>query len=118
MADAEPGRGPPRPGRQHVGHQQGKRPGQDEYPQQYLGEVGARRLPVGGEEILNDDERRLERLLLGLRMAEGVPEEWVGGAARADDFVARGLAARRAGRLALTARGMLLANELILELAG
>jgi len=87
-------------------------------PQQYLGEVGAGRLPVGGEEILNDDEHRLERLLLGLRMAEGVPEEWVGGAARADDFVARGLAARRAGRLALTDRGMLLANELILELAG
>ncbi len=80
--------------------------------------MGAGRLPVGGEESLSEDERRLERLLLGLRTAEGVPEEWVGGAARADDFVAQGLAARRAGRIALTDRGMLLANELVLELGG
>ena len=87
-------------------------------PQQYLDDVGAGRPPVGGEESLTEDERRLERLLLGLRMAEGVPEEWVGGAARADDFVAQGLAARRAGRIALTDRGMLLANELVLELGG
>jgi len=87
-------------------------------PQQYLDELGAGRLPVGGEETLSDDQRRLERLLLGLRMAEGVPEEWVAGAARADEFVAQGLAARRAGRLALTDHGMLLANSLVLELAG
>jgi putative oxygen-independent coproporphyrinogen III oxidase len=87
-------------------------------PQQYLEEVAAGRLPVGGEERLTDDERHLERLLLGLRTIDGVPEEWVGGAARADDFVAQGLAARRAGRLALTDRGMLLANELVLQLSG
>jgi coproporphyrinogen III oxidase-like Fe-S oxidoreductase len=85
-------------------------------PQVYLDEVGAGRLPVGGEESLTDADRRLERLLLGLRTVEGVPEEWVEGAACADDFVAQGLAARRAGRLALTDRGMLLANELLLEL--
>jgi oxygen-independent coproporphyrinogen-3 oxidase len=87
-------------------------------PQQYLDAVGGGRLPVGGEESLTEAERRLERMLLGLRMAEGVPEEWIESAARADDFVARGLAARRAGRLALTDRGMLLANELVLELSG
>jgi putative oxygen-independent coproporphyrinogen III oxidase len=88
-------------------------------PQQYLDEVRAARLPIGGAESLSDDERRLERLLLGLRMAEGVPQEWVAaGAARANDLVALGLAARRAGRIALTDRGMLLANELVLELAG
>jgi oxygen-independent coproporphyrinogen-3 oxidase len=87
-------------------------------PQQYLDDVGAGRLPVGGEESLSEDERWLERLLLGLRTSDGVPEEWVAGAARADDFVAQGLAARRAGRIALTDRGMLLANELVLELGG
>jgi oxygen-independent coproporphyrinogen-3 oxidase len=87
-------------------------------PQQYLDEVAAGRLPVGGEETLTGDERQLERLLLGLRMAEGVPQEWIGDAASADDFVAQGLAARRAGRLALTDRGMLLANELVLQLSG
>jgi putative oxygen-independent coproporphyrinogen III oxidase len=87
-------------------------------PQQFIDEVAAGRLPIGGEEFLSDDERRLERLLLGLRTSEGVPEEWVGGAARADDFVAQGLAARRAGRIALTDRGMLLANDLVLQLSG
>jgi oxygen-independent coproporphyrinogen-3 oxidase len=87
-------------------------------PQQYLDGVGAGRLPVGGEESLSEDERRLERLLLGLRMAEGVPDEWVVDASRADDFVAQGLAARRAGRITLTDRGMLLANELVLALDG
>ena len=85
-------------------------------PQQYLDEVGAGRLPVGGEEMLTGDERQLERLLLGLRMADGVPQEWIEDAARADEFVAQGLAARRAGRVALTDRGMLLANELVLGL--
>jgi oxygen-independent coproporphyrinogen-3 oxidase len=85
-------------------------------PQQYLDDVGAGRVPAGGEERLTEDERRLERLLLGLRMAEGVPEAWVRGAARADDFVAQGLAARRDGRISLTDRGMLLANDLVLEL--
>jgi oxygen-independent coproporphyrinogen-3 oxidase len=87
-------------------------------PQQYLDGVDAGRLPVGGEESLSEDERRLERLLLGLRMAEGVPDEWVVDASRADDFVAQGLAARRAGRITLTDRGMLLANELVLALDG
>jgi oxygen-independent coproporphyrinogen-3 oxidase len=86
-------------------------------PQQYLDEVAAGRLPIGGEERLTPGERHLERLLLGLRMAEGVPEAWIEDAARADEFVAQGLAARRAGRLALTDRGMLLANELVLALA-
>jgi oxygen-independent coproporphyrinogen-3 oxidase len=86
-------------------------------PQQYLDLVGLGRLPVGGEERLGPDERRLERLLLGLRVAEGVPADWVdpGGA---DAFVLQGLAERRGERLALTDSGMLLANEVVLALVG
>jgi putative oxygen-independent coproporphyrinogen III oxidase len=85
-------------------------------PQQYMAEVSAGRPPVGGDERLTAEERRLERLLLGLRVAEGVPAEWID-ADRAAGFVAEGLAIRRNGHLALTDRGMLLANELILALA-
>ena len=86
-------------------------------PQRYLAEIEAGRLPIGEEERLSADERRFERLLLGLRVAEGVPIEWVD-EPRAGSFVADGLAERRDGRLALTDRGMLVANDVILELSG
>ena len=82
-----------------------------------MSEVAAGRLPRGGEERLTDDERRLERLLLGLRLSDGVPVAWVD-EARAEGFVADGLAERRGERVVLTDRGMLLANELVLALAG
>jgi putative oxygen-independent coproporphyrinogen III oxidase len=85
-------------------------------PQQYLAEVEAGRRPVGGSEALGGDERDMERLLLGLRVADGVPTEWID-AERATAFVADGLAERRNGRLVLTDRGMFVANELVLQLA-
>jgi putative oxygen-independent coproporphyrinogen III oxidase len=84
-------------------------------PQQYMAEVSAARRPVGGEERLTDQEQRLERLLLGLRMSDGIPAEWIDDD-RADSFLGEGLAERRGGRLALTERGLFLANEVVLEL--
>jgi putative oxygen-independent coproporphyrinogen III oxidase len=84
-------------------------------PQQYLAEVEAGRRPVGGSEELGPVEREMERLLLGLRVADGVPAEWID-AERATGFVVEGLAERRNGRLALTDRGMFVANEIVLEL--
>jgi oxygen-independent coproporphyrinogen-3 oxidase len=87
-------------------------------PQRYLELVAAGRLPIGDEERLDEEQRRLERLLLGLRLVDGVPESWLGVAGRADTFVAEGLAERRGGRLALTDRGMFLANEVVTDLAG
>lgn len=86
-------------------------------PQQYLELVEAGRLPVGGEEALSEEDRRLERLLLSLRVAEGVPAEWVP-AGEAERFVEEGLARVGGGRFALTDRGMFLANEVVLALAG
>ncbi len=86
-------------------------------PTQYMDAVLSRQGAVGGEEILSDDDRALERLLLGLRVSEGVPAEWVE-MARAEAFVAEGLATTESGRLALTDRGMFLANEVVLALTG
>ena len=85
-------------------------------PQEYLRLVEEGRLPVGGEEILTEEERQLERLLLGLRVADGVPEAWVE-RSKADDLVADGLARWTPQGLGLTDRGMLLANDLVLSLA-
>jgi putative oxygen-independent coproporphyrinogen III oxidase len=84
-------------------------------PQQYLAEVEAGRRPVGGSEAIGQSERRMEQLLLGLRVADGVPADWID-AERATAFVDDGLAERRNGRIALTDRGMFVANELVLEL--
>jgi putative oxygen-independent coproporphyrinogen III oxidase len=85
-------------------------------PQQYIDTVRGGTLPIGGDEVLNDDERALERLLLGLRTADGVPSGWVI-QAEADRIVAGGLAFRHNGHIALTDRGLLLANDLVLSLA-
>ena len=86
-------------------------------PQQYIDAVTGGDLPIGGQEILNDEEVRLERLLLGLRIADGVPRDWVN-PEEADRFVAAGLVMRSDDRVALTDRGLLLANDLVLSLAG
>ena len=83
-------------------------------PQQYLAEVEAGRLPIGGDEHLSEDERRTERIFLGLR-ARGVAAAEIDPDAL-DPFVADGLAERVDGRVTLTDRGMLLANEVVLAL--
>ena len=73
--------------------------------------------PTGGEERLDPDDLRLERLMLGIRLPGGVPLSWVAPEA-ASEQVARGLARVRDGNLALTERGMLLANQVVLDLVG
>jgi oxygen-independent coproporphyrinogen III oxidase len=85
-------------------------------PQQYIDMVASGTRPVGGHEDLKDEEKALERLLLGLRVADGVPSEWVR-ESEADRFVSEGLARRSGDRVALTERGLLLANDLVLSLA-
>ncbi len=85
-------------------------------PAEYIRLAGGGQLPVGGEERLTDEERRLERLLLGLRTSAGVPVGSADGE-RLTPFIEEGLAIRRGGRIALTDRGMLLANDLVLALA-
>jgi oxygen-independent coproporphyrinogen-3 oxidase len=85
-------------------------------PARYIELALAGESPAGGEERLTREEARLERILLGIRSAEGlplieVPEE------AAKQLVERGLARLERDRLALTERGMLLANEAVLALS-
>jgi putative oxygen-independent coproporphyrinogen III oxidase len=72
--------------------------------------------PAGGQEALTPNEVRLERFLLAVRRAEGVPAGWVPREAAAE-YEARGLARLDGGRFALTERGMFLANEVVLALS-
>jgi putative oxygen-independent coproporphyrinogen III oxidase len=85
-------------------------------PQQYIELTTSRLLPIGGEETLDESEQKMERLLLGLRLADGVLPHWLD-RARAEDYISEGLASHGPnGRVVLTDRGMFLANELLLDL--
>jgi oxygen-independent coproporphyrinogen-3 oxidase len=84
----------------------------------YIDVLSQGRFPGAGEEILDDGQRMLERLALGLRTQEGVAVSSLNGK---QDFMAdladAGLAILRNGRLRLTARGFLLADEVAARLA-
>ena len=85
-------------------------------PARYIELALQGRTAVGGEERLTEQERRLERVLLGMRSADGLPAGEVSSQAAAR-LVEQGLATLRADRIALTERGMLLANEAVLALS-
>jgi putative oxygen-independent coproporphyrinogen III oxidase len=82
-------------------------------PHQYIESVAEGMIPVGGEERVEGPDARLERLLLGLRTARGIPRSSVPGEMRRQ-LVQEGLARSRGDRFALTDRGLLLASEVVL----
>ena len=86
-------------------------------PEEYLAQVEAGRLPLGGEERLEPSDAYLEEVFLRLRILEGIPSSWVEDD-RAAAFLESGLLDERDGSLVPTERGMLLLNELVLALAG
>jgi putative oxygen-independent coproporphyrinogen III oxidase len=88
------------------------------HPSAYAARVLAGESPAQAREILTERERRLERILLLTRLAEGCPvaELEPAGQAAAGVAVADGLAdprAHAAGRVVLTRQGRLLADTVI-----
>jgi putative oxygen-independent coproporphyrinogen III oxidase len=100
------------------GHWSGRRWWNVRPPGRYTGDVLAGRSPVGGEEVLDASQRRLERLLMGLRLAEGVAREDVEpiDEREAAALVGDGLLID-GDRLRLTPAGWTLANAVIVRLA-
>ena len=87
-------------------------------PRDHAAAVTAGRSPAQAREVLDDDTRRVERVLLGVRLAGGHPAADADPAAAAE-LAAEGLldtAALAAGRLVLTRRGRLLADAVVLRL--
>ncbi|MDR2934576.1 MAG: radical SAM family heme chaperone HemW [Candidatus Adiutrix sp.] len=72
--------------------------------------------PLAFEEIPDEKAIRLEQVMLGLRLAEGLPEEALAAASRVDEFIASGHLTREAGRLRPTEKGFLVADRLAVEL--
>jgi oxygen-independent coproporphyrinogen-3 oxidase len=86
-------------------HHDGRRFWNVRTPERYIAEVSAGRMPIGGEEILDDATAAFERLFLALRMPRGVPKT-----ALRNDGELEGLVTYVGDRAALTVRGRLLAN--------
>ena len=92
-------------------HQAGRRWWNVRTPERYLSLVLAGQSPEADGETLTAAERRLEVLQLALRTREGVPAGALAGIDGLD-----GLVEPRGERVALTARGRLLANEVAVRL--
>ncbi|MFD8377538.1 radical SAM family heme chaperone HemW [Streptomyces sp. NPDC059679] len=91
------------------------------HPGAYAQALSEGRSPGAGREVLTDEERRVERILLELRLAEGCPLDLLApaGAAAASRAVADGLLEQEpygAGRAVLTLRGRLLADAVVRDL--
>jgi oxygen-independent coproporphyrinogen-3 oxidase len=101
------------------GHVGGVRFWTHRHPAEHARAVAAGRLPIAGFERLEGGERRLERVMLGLRLAEGLDAREVDARAAAG-LVAGGCldaAALRRGRAVLTLRGRRLADGVVRALA-
>ncbi len=100
-------------------HVAGRRWWNVKHPRAYAQRLAGGRSPVDGEEQLDDEQRHTERVLLGVRLAEGLPLSALrpGGraavAALVGDGLADGPAAVRERRLVLTRRGRLLADAVV-----
>ena len=91
------------------------------HPAAYAGRLAERQSPAQDAELLDDADRALETIMLGLRLREGLPLTALSstGRARAGNSVAQGLldaGAHDAGRAVLTDRGRLLADAVIRDL--
>jgi oxygen-independent coproporphyrinogen-3 oxidase len=87
--------------------------------------IAAGEAPVGSHETLTPRQRMAERLMLGLRMREGVPAEWMEERVAIDGarlrgvlaaWTERGLLVTEGGRARLTESGFLLSDALFMEL--
>jgi oxygen-independent coproporphyrinogen-3 oxidase len=91
------------------------------HPGAYAGRLAEGRSPGAGRELLSDEDRRVERILLELRLLEGCPLSLLkpAGRAAAGRALSDGLleaAPYESGRAVLTLRGRLLADAVVRDL--
>ncbi|GAA1578808.1 MULTISPECIES: radical SAM family heme chaperone HemW [Kribbella] len=88
------------------------------HPTAYAERIAAGESPAYARETLDAETRRVERVLLEVRLSAGLPLDVLDAAGRAaaDQVVADGLAVVADGRLVLTDRGRLLADAVVRDL--
>ena len=90
------------------------------HPNAYAESLAQNRLPVAGFELLDDDVRHTEDVLLKTRLSQGIAPELLTAAERqrAQGAVADGLLVPVGDRLVLTRRGRLLGDAVVRTLLG
>jgi putative oxygen-independent coproporphyrinogen III oxidase len=90
------------------------------HPAAYAVRIAAGESPAEGREVLDDDTRRVERILLETRLAEGLPSAVLDDAGRSwlPDLRTQGLIDGPGDRVRLTRRGRLLADAVVRDLVG
>jgi oxygen-independent coproporphyrinogen-3 oxidase len=88
------------------------------HPAAYAQRIAAGASPALGREVLDDETRRVERILLETRLAEGLPVDVLDaeGRARLPALRDDGLVEERQDRVVLTLRGRLLADAVVRDL--
>ncbi|MPZ67174.1 MAG: coproporphyrinogen III oxidase [Pseudonocardiaceae bacterium] len=89
------------------------------HPARYAAVLAAGESPAAGRELLSADDRRVERVMLELRLADGLPLDALDEAGRGVASRALGdglLAPGPPGRVVLTPRGRLLADAVVRDL--
>jgi oxygen-independent coproporphyrinogen-3 oxidase len=88
------------------------------HPTAYAERLNADQSPAQARETLDEETRRVERVLLEVRLEAGLPREVLdeAGRAAADQVVEDGLAVIAGDRLVLTDRGRLLADAVVRDL--
>jgi putative oxygen-independent coproporphyrinogen III oxidase len=88
------------------------------HPTAYAERLNAGASPAHARETLDEETRRVERVLLEVRLEAGLPREVLdeAGRAAADQVVEDGLAVIAGDRLVLTDRGRLLADAVVRDL--
>jgi oxygen-independent coproporphyrinogen-3 oxidase len=88
------------------------------HPRAYGSRLAADHSPALAREVLTRDDRRVERILLELRLADGLPASLLTSTERGRlaDLRARGLITAQDGKLILSRNGRLLADGVIREL--
>ena len=90
------------------------------HPTAYAARLADGASPAAGRELLDDETRRIERIMLELRLADGLPLDALDDAGRtaAAQIAADGLATVDGGGVRLTLRGRLLADAVVRALTG
>lgn len=78
--------------------------------------AGAGELPAAGHEVLDGHQRELERVLLGVRLSDGLPLDHRLDHAGLGRLLESGLVVERSGRIVATTEGRLLADHVVREL--
>jgi putative oxygen-independent coproporphyrinogen III oxidase len=88
------------------------------HPDAYAARLGSGASPAYAREVLTAEQRRTERVLLELRLREGLPVDVLTPTEqlRIPDLIARNLAEVEGDRLVLTLRGRLLADGVVRDL--